>query len=62
MNRKHQQSIYYANVNVKFMERVVTQINRGITINVDVSVKNETHVIKIMFGILPHLTIKMENI
>ena len=38
------------------MEENVIQINGGITINVDVSVK------KIMFGILLHETVKMENI
>ena len=39
MNRKHHQSIYNANVNVNLMEENVIQINGGITINVDVSVK-----------------------
>ena len=36
MNRKHEQSIYHANVNVDFMEENVIQINGGITINADV--------------------------
>ena len=38
------------------------QINGGITINIDVSVKNITYVKKIIFGILIHATAKMENI
>ena len=40
------------NVNVDLMEENVTQINGGIMINVDVSVKNVMYVKKIMFGIL----------
>ena len=44
------------------MEESVIQINGGITINVDVSVKNVMYVKKIMFGILLHVIIKMENI
>ena len=52
MNRKHQQNIYHANVNVNLMEEIVIQINAGIMINVDVSVKNFKYVKKIMFAIL----------
>ena len=37
------------------MEENVTQINGGIMINVDVSVKNVMYVKKIMFGILLHV-------
>ena len=44
------------------MEESVIQINGGITINVDVSVKKVMYVKKIMFGILLHVIIKMENI
>ena len=44
------------------MEQNVTQINDEITINVDVSVKNIMNVKKIMFGILPHVTLKTEKI
>ena len=40
----------------------IIQINDGITINVDVSVKNIAYVKKIMFGILLHVIVKMENI
>ena len=39
----------------------IIQINGGITINVDVSVKN-IYVKKIIFGILVHVFVKMENI
>ena len=44
------------------MEENVIQINGRIMINVDVSVKNITYVKKIMFGILLHVIVKMENI
>ena len=49
-------------VNVNLMEEIVTRINGGIMINVDVSVKNVMYVKKIMFGILLHVIVKMENI
>ena len=44
------------------MEKNVIQINGGITINVDVSVKKFMDVKKIMFGILLPVIVKMENI
>ena len=44
------------------MEENVIQINGGIMINVDVSVKNIIYVKKIMFGTLLHVTVKMEII
>ena len=44
------------------MEKNVTQINGGITMNVDVSVKNIIDVKKIIFGILLYVVVKMENI
>ena len=44
------------------MEQNVTQINRGITINVNVSVKHIIYVKNIMFGILLHVIVKMGNI
>ena len=40
----------------------VIQINGGIMINVDASVKNVMYVKKIMFRILLHVVVKMENI
>ena len=62
MNQKHKQSIYHANVNVNLMEEIVIQINSGIMINVNVSVKNVMYVKKITFGILLHIIVKMESI
>ena len=44
------------------MEENVIQISGGITINVDVSVKNVIYVKKIMFAILLHVVVKMETI
>ena len=44
------------------MEENVIQINCGITINVDVSVKNAIYVKKIIFTIMLHVAVKMENI
>ena len=50
------------NVNVDLMKEDVVQINGGIMINVDVSVKKLMYVKKIMFVILLHVLAKMENI
>ena len=44
------------------MGKNVIQINGGIMINVNVSVKNVMYVKKIIFGILLHAVVKMENI
>ena len=44
------------------MEVNVIRINGGIMMNVDESVKNVIYVKKIMFGILLHIVVKMENI
>ena len=44
------------------MEKNVIQINDGITINVDMSVKNIMYVKKIMSGIQVHVIMKMGNI
>ena len=44
------------------MEKNVIQINDGITINVDMSVKNIMYVKKIMPGIQVHVIMKMANI
>ena len=52
----------YRNVNVDLMEENVIQINGGIMINIDVSVKSVMYVKKIMFGIPLHVVVKMENI
>ena len=53
--------MYHANVDVGLIEENVIQINGRIMINVDVSVKNVMCVKKIMFGILLHVVVKMEN-
>ena len=46
----------------KFDGTNVSQINCGIMINVDVGVKNIIYVKKIIFAILLHVIVKMENI
>ena len=62
MNEKHQQGTYHVNVNVNLFEENIIQINGGITINVDVSVKNVIYVKKIIFEIFLHVVAKMEKI
>ena len=54
--------MYHANVNVDLTGKNVIQINGGIMINVDLSVRNAMHVEKIMFEIQLNVTVKMENI
>ena len=44
------------------MEEIILQINGGIMINDNVSVKTVMNVKKIMLGILLHVVVKMENI
>ena len=44
------------------MEENVIKINGGITINVNVNVKNVVYVKRIMFGIQEHVIVKMKNI
>ena len=46
----------------KFDERKCNSIDGGITINVDVSVKNMIYVKKVIFRILSHVVVKIENI
>ena len=48
--------------NVNLMEENKIQINGGIMINVDVTVKYVMYVKIIIFGILLHVVAKMENI
>ena len=62
MNRKHKQSIYHANANVTLMEENVIKINGGITINVDVNIKNIISLKRIIFAILLHIAVKVQNI
>ena len=62
MNKTFQQKIYHTNVYVNFTKENVIQIKNGITINLDVSVKDIKYVKKIISGILLHVVVKMENI
>ena len=62
MNQKFQQKIYHANVNINLMEENVIQTKTGIMINVDVSVKNVMCIIKIIFGILQYIVVKIVSI
>ena len=50
------------NVNVDLMKQNVSQINAGIMINANVSVKKIMYAKKIMTGILLHVIVKMQNI
>ena len=45
----------------RFDGKKLIQTNGGITINVDVGVKKFMHVKKIMFRILLHIIVKIEN-
>ena len=49
------------NVNANLMQQNVNQINGGIAINVDVSVKRFIYVKKNIFGILVNVFVKIEN-
>ena len=55
-------NIFNVNANVNLMEQNLIQINGGIRISADVSIKKFIYVKKIMFGILLHVIVKMENI
>ena len=57
---KRKQSIYHANVNINLMEENVIQINCGILININVSVKNIISMQK--FGIPQPIVARMEKI
>ena len=54
--------MYRVYVSADLMEEDVIQINGEVMINVDVNVKNVMYVKKIIFGILQHVVVKMENI
>ena len=49
-------------VNVNLMEESAIEKNDRIAINVDVCVKNVIYVKNIIFGILLHVFVEMENI
>ena len=53
---------FHASVNVNLIEQNASRINGGLTIKVDVSVKNITYLKQILFGILVHVVVKTENI
>ena len=46
------------NVDVDFMKENVIQVNGGITIKVDVNIKNVACVKKVMFGVMLHVVVK----
>ena len=54
--------MYHANVNVNLMGKNVFQIIGVTMINVDLNVKTVRYVKKIIFGIILHVAVKMENI
>ena len=58
---KTSKNIFHASLNVNLMEQNVSQLNGGITINVYLSAKKLMYLKKIMFGILLHAIVKMEN-
>ena len=60
MNKRFGPKIYHANVNVNLMEE--NTIQSGTTINVDASAKNIIHLKNIIFGILLHVVLEIENI
>ena len=54
--------MYRVYVSADLMEENVIQINGEVIINADVDVENVMYVKKIIFGILLHVVVKMENI
>ena len=61
-SKKINKKIYYTTGNIDLMGKNVIQINGRIAINVDMGVKNVKYMTKIIFGILLHAVVKMENI
>ena len=62
MNRKHQQSIYHANVNISLIAEDIIQIKSRIVVNIDVSLRNIKYLKKIILAILLYVVVKMVNI
>ena len=71
MNRKHESNQNESKTLTKhipceckcrFDGKNIIQINVGITINLDLSVKKMIYVKKIIFGILLHVILKTQNI
>ena len=56
------QNIYHANVSVSLMEENVIQMESGIMIHVDASVKKIISVKTIILAFLSHVVSKMKNI
>ena len=54
--------MYHLNINVGLMEENIIEINGGIMINIDVTVKNVMYMKKNILGILLHVIVQMENI
>ena len=50
--------MYHVNVNINLIKENLIKINGGITIDVNVSVKNIIYIKKIIFGILVHVYVK----
>ena len=50
------------NVNVNLMEKFLTQIKKGIIINVDESAQNIIYVKKIIFGMMLHVVVVVKTI
>ena len=59
---KFLKKIYHANVNVHLMDENLIQFEIGIMINVNAIAKNIIIVKFIIFGILLHVVVKIENI
>ena len=53
--------LMFMGVNVNLLKQDIIHINGGIMINVNMSVKSIIYVKKIVFGILLHAIVKMEN-
>ena len=51
----------FMGVNVNLLKQDIIHINGGIMINVNMSVKSIIYVKKIVFGILLHAIVKMED-
>ena len=62
INESRKQSVYHMNGNIHLMEENVTQINGGITINVDVRLKNVMYKKMIILGVPLHTVVKIQNI
>ena len=62
MNKKFQQKLYHANVNLSLTEENLIQIKSEITTNFDAILKKHLVCENIIFGILLYVVAKTENI